>query len=455
MEVEQKWCDEFNCPHREACSFDHKTVCKKYIELSKRNVSDDNVQESIGTTTDVLLKIMSKCIQRGTDQRTVGHYVITSGEMSRMSKDEEIHILSNEYLNYDYTPISTLAIALNTQKGVHYYYYGTKEQESVVMALKERVKGYYQKGWRAKDKIARWIRKAKSSLYNYQDFLRSICGYSIGNIIESVVIGSNISREEKEKVLDDIISTIKAMGKSQDYVMPNLANLTYVLDWIAGIESSQNDSIVYTFIDEISILIEGIRKNKILMCDVFVKDFCDKIQLLLDMKEFSIWLTKDGYEIKSNRIDYLFNVFQYKNNNAIGDQFNVLISEPMKKWLSPAEGETNSGMISCDEVEMTAWANNIHFCVLRDENPYTLCYSFTLFLGVEGQAAAWYTTYKENSNTDDSALDNPLLMIDIKRNDPLLRELETAFKEIIMQDNEVKGTLSGSNSRILNFLGIE
>lgn len=455
MKVEQKWCDKLKCPRRESCSFDPESVCGEFVKLSTQSGGEDNVSKSTRMFSDVLLKIMSKCIQRGTDQRTVGHYVITSGEMSRMSAGEEIHILSNEYLNYDYTPISTLAIALNTQKGVHYYYYGTEEQESVVMALRERVKGYYQKGWKAKDKIARWIRKAKSSLYNYQDFLRGICGYSIGNIIESIVMGSNIAGEEKKEVLCSIIGVIKNTGKEKDYLMPSLANLTYVLDWINGIESSQNDSIVYNFINEIAILIKGIKNNEELMRDIFVKDFCDKIQLLLDMKEFSIWLTKDASNPAPDRINYLFNVFQYKNNNAIGDQFNVLISDPMKKWLSPSDGETNSGMISCDDTDMDTWANNIHFCVLRDENPYTLCYSFTLFLGVEGQAAAWYTTYKENSNTDDSALDNPLLMIDILRNDPLLKEIEFAFKDIITQDENVKKLLRDSNSRIIDFLEIK
>ena len=124
MKVEQKWCDKFECPRRESCSFDPESVCKEFVKLSTQSGGEDSVSKSTRMFSDVLLKIMSKCIQRGTDQRTVGHYVITSGEMSRMSAGEEIHILSNEYLNYDYTPISTLAIALNTQKGVHYYYYG-------------------------------------------------------------------------------------------------------------------------------------------------------------------------------------------------------------------------------------------------------------------------------------------------------------------------------------------
>lgn len=454
MDVEQIWCEELNCPHCDKdCDYTHKKVCERYVALlSQQNLGSHPV---VSQTSDALLKIMNKCIQRGTDSRTVGHYVITSGEMSRMSDGEEIHILSNEYMNYDYTPVSSLAIALNTKKGIHYYYYGTKEQETVILSLKERVKSYYQKGLKAKDKIARWVRKAKSSLYNYQDFLRSLCGYSIGNIVKSVIIGSNIAEVEKEGIIDVILDDIKTKnGKEATYEMPNLANLKIVLDWIDGVGKTQNDEDVYRFIDELGILIYSIKDDENLMRDIFIKDFCDKIQLLLDMKEFAIWQTKNGYKINPDRIDYLLRVFQYKDNNAMSDKFNELISAPMREWLKSAKDETDGGMVYCEESEMNSWADNIHFCVLNDENPYTLCYSFTLFLGEEGQAAAWYTTYKDNTNGDDSALDNQLLMIDILRGDPLLGEIEEAFKTIIISDDSVKAILNNSNSRIIKLLGI-
>lgn len=455
------FCREIKCPYKDNCDHDETTCISKLKEHISFCSDAHNVPLNEPPESDALLRILNKCIQRSTDRRTVGHYVVESGEMSRMQEGEEIHIISDEYINYDYTPVSSLAIALNTKKGVRYYYYGTRDQMSVIMALRERVKDYYQKTYRARNRIVCWIRQAKSSIYDYQEFLRSICGYSIGQIVRSLITGSNITEREKmiQVVLEELMETY---GKYKDCKMPNLAGLKKVIDWLQGHSKSQDDYEVYSFIDNIGYLIVAIKDKDDLMHDVYIKDFCDKIQLLLDMKEFAIWQTKSDYDIKPERIENLFRVFQFRDNNAPDERFNELISQPMREWLSPQsdvehpeKSEIHCGVVYCDEEEMNRWASNIHFCPLEDNHPYILCYSFTLFLGDEGPAAAWYTTYRNNANKDASAIDNDLFMIDFLRGDELLIELEDTFKTLILKSNdECINELRSSQSRILDNLGI-
>ncbi len=459
-------CQGLECPFQSTC--DHSDeACIKNLKnhIANTNTSENNseteeneeLRKRVATLqarqdSDALLRIMNKCIQRETDRRTVGHYVIESGEMSRMENGDELHILTNEYMNYDFTPISSLAIAINTKKGIHYYYYGTSDQEKDVLGLKERIKGYYSKGMKARQKVICWIRQAKSSIIDYNEFLRSLCGSSILSIVESIINGSNI--KNKEKTIRDIISETESLcGKNSEYKMPGLASLKRVLDWIAGAIFS-DETQIYDFIDNIGILTIAMKDKKELLSDNLIKDFCDKIQLLLDMKELTIWQTRSDYEIDKGKIDYLFNVFKYKDDNAPNVRFNELISAPVRQWLEPKENEIQCGQDNCTEAEKDEWANNIHFCTLNEGQPYTLCYSFTLFLSNEEPAAAWYTTYRNNDCRDNNAIDNDLFMIDFKKGDELLVDLENAFRTLIMAHCTAKKILVGSKSRIIEFLGI-
>lgn len=122
-------CQGLECPFQSTC--DHSDeACIKNLKnhIANTNTSENNseteeneeLRKRVATLqarqdSDALLRIMNKCIQRETDRRTVGHYVIESGEMSRMENGDELHILTNEYMNYDFTPISSLAIAINTK----------------------------------------------------------------------------------------------------------------------------------------------------------------------------------------------------------------------------------------------------------------------------------------------------------------------------------------------------
>lgn len=423
-------------------------MCLANLQRFIETLPEGNVT-GIACDSDALLKIMNKCVQRGTDKRKVCHYVIESDEMSRMEPGEELHILTNELTNYDLTPMASLAIAINTQNDIHYYYYATADQLQNIKVLKEIIKQYYRKSFKARRSVTCWIRKAKSAMYDYADFLGALCGESISTIINRIV---NISNVKDKDLSQNILNVIQSQyDKTGDYKLPPKADLKKVLSWIDGV-SSGDEGPIYDFINSFKILVDAIEETINPNEDSQIRDFCEKIQLLVDMEELTIWQTRSDYEIKEERIKHLFEVFRYKDKTKTDEKFNQLISKPVETWLMPQKGEIHCGEIDCSGLE-DDWVNNIHFLQLKEENPFTLCYNFTIFISKDDCAASWYTTYKNNDSKECDLIDNDLFMIDLKgRTDPLLNELCRAFKVLIESDESVKKELNRSRSKIIALL---
>ena len=436
---------------------------KSLIGLSKDN-NDDNISKDHG---DKLLRVLNKCVQRGGVSQTIGEYVITSGEMSA-KEDSEIHIITNELVNYDFTTMSSLTIAMNTQRGVKYYYYCTEDQKDKIGYLKERIKNFYEKSVKTRNEVVAWIRQSKfengyfeSWLSVFQDPNRR----KLGDIIEYLLMLSGLSDQinnisnECRRICDE-----KGMNYDVDFI-PHLQNNT-LKGWLSTSKDALNKDYktVYRFIDFLSVLIIPLEANMKVRQHRVVADFLEGLRALNNMSKLTRWqISPPDWEIElsENEINALMDYFQYSGGRANG---RLIISEPIKDWLIPERGQS-IGNLQISEEDKEQWVENIHFCPIADNTPYILSYNFTIFLDhvpnfvdknnlVEGSAAAaWYTTYISNKSDASIDIDNSMLMINIDINDELFPEIVDIYKNLILNNHDARKELMGSS--LLKRLGIE
>ena len=410
----------------------------------------------VSTEQDRLLHILNKCIRLKGEMQTVGRYVVLSNEMERTSSGDELHILTNDLLNYDFTPVSSLAIAMNTQKGVHYYYYGPQTLRSVFNSFRENIKSYYRKSFKARRGIVQWIRLQKSKEFNYAEFLTLIRNSTVKLYIEKLIKDVGETLEIADDLLKDCIAQD---SKCLESTYLKKINTDRLLQWIGGKCFPKEDEI-YEDIRKLSLLIIPFMNNYDKWGKyVAIRDFCCNIERLVYMSRLTQWQVSSGSheELKALAnsdgisFDKLIDYFKYCGEE--GTVNNRIISEVMEKWLKPEEGEILCGEKHISDEDMEEYLSRIHFFPVEEKKPFVLAYSFCIFLCDEGPGAAWYTTSAKTDNkapnNKDMAIDNDLLMIDLDSDENIAREVKDFFSGLINQNDNILKELRKNKSRII------
>lgn len=424
--------------------------------------SKKSIVTSHEDNSDKVLRVLNKCIQRGGVSQTIGEYIITSGEMYA-KEDSEIHIITNELVNYDFTTMSSLTIAMNTQRGAKYYYYCTEDQNDNIGYLKERIKNFYEKSVKTRNEVVAWIRQSKFESGYFESWLTIFQGSNrkkLGDIIEYLLMLSGLG-DCIGKISDECRRICKEKGMNYDVdFIPVLQNDT-LKRWLSSSKEVLNKDYktVYKFIDFLSVLIIPLEADMKVKQHRVVADFLEGLRALDNMSKLTRWqISPPDWEIElsESEINSLMDYFQYSGERLI-------VSEPIKNWLIPECGQS-VGNLQISEEDKERWVANIHFCPIADNTPYILGYNFTIFLDhvpncadvnlvEKSAAAAWYTTYISNESNASTDIDNSMLMINIDVNDELFHEIVDIYKNLILNNQAVREELNGSS--LLKRLGIE
>ncbi|MBO4252102.1 MAG: hypothetical protein J5911_05545 [Clostridia bacterium] len=408
---------------------------------------------------DYCLTVLNKCIQRASvPQKTIGVYTNTSGEMNADSKSE-IHVLTNEWYNYDFTTMSSLTIAINTKKGVKYCYYAPERYRGVVDTFKEVLKDYYNKSFKAREKVVAWIRMSKSEHYYLDEFLSSVTNKPIRNIISSLLASCGDDYYSNERI-DSILNNCK-----EGNTLINLSvDKNSLNKWIHG-ERINNPRTIMRFLRNLGILLNAIKSDESLYRNAIINSFCSKLELLFNMYLLVQWQTgldeEKQHSFTEEETSAIINYFKYKDSSAAHDlPNNLIISEPFEKWLRPSNEEGLVGVIpEGKDNDVDKYLQNILFLPIDEEMSLTLAYSFTLFLGYApnggtyDESAAWYTTVSDNRSRYTEKIDNGLFMVDIGPTDELFPEIKEIFKRIIFASENIRNKLKEKQSVILKIVG--
>ena len=412
---------------------------------------------------DKLLRVLNKCVQLGSVPQTIGQYTITSGEMSA-NAGSEIHILTNEMYNYDFTAMSSLTIAINVARGVHYYYYGTSKDEETFNVFKQRIGNYLQTSLKAKNNVVAWIRQAKCDVKTFGEFLNIISiNRTIRGIVGHLLMQCNQYDEKNATILQQCEEGCLKVKRTVTIDTPLNFDKTRLCDWISG-KIFTDESKIYRLIENLSVLLKPLKNDLEISNKAFIKEFITKLEALNNMALLTRWqATPDDWEFvpseeeKEQLIDY----FKYKDRTIGGSvKANTIISEQIEEWIKTKEGEiigVKNGEFVEQDIERHK--SNIHFCLISDNNPYVLAYSFVLFLDYNPRnmgrdAAAWYTTYARSDNPSVDAIDNAILMVDIEATHNLYSEIQAVFRQLIVSNETALAELKKSKSNILQRLEI-
>ena len=435
-----------------ASDLDESIVCTQFNTI-KREV----LQGGIGyfKKDDYCLTVLNKCTQReAVSQKTIGEYTNTSGEMNA-SPQSEIHILTNEWTNYDYTTMSSLTIAINTKKGVKYCYYAPQRYKNTVEAFKEVLKAYYKKSFKARKKVVAWIRMAKSKGCYLDEFFTVVCNKPVSNVISYLL---SLCGQYDHERLDDILSLCHSANSDKPIDLHIDRNK--LQEWIGG-KLINNEKSIFRFLSNLGVLLKALRSDTKLCTNANINEFCDNLELLYNMYLLCQWQTSSDERVDKNfsteDISNLIEYFRYKEY-ALGEgqPNNVIISEPVEEWLLPERENEYPGEIVLSEDEINCYLDNVVFLPIEDGNPFTLAYSFTLFLGYSpngreyNESAAWYTTFSDNQSQGVDLIDNGLFMVDIGPTDTLFPEIKQIFRSIILSNDSVYEQLKSINSVIIN-----
>ena len=392
---------------------------------------------------DYMLQTLSLCTQEAAKPVTLGQYIVTSKELTRAAKSDEIHIITNELYNYDFTPLSSLAIAVNTKKGVHYYYYGDKHQKAVFNELKQTIIDYYLKSYKARTAVVAWIRMRKSSYIDFEKFFNTY-SIAVSNVFFLLLGSTSLLPEKINQIITDYCA-ITNLTQDQELISHTAKN--NLLEWVTGSVLMDNPlRRVYRTIDNIKRISDSVSEFRSFP---IVKDFCEKATCLYNMKTLSRWQSENcDINPSTERIDELIDFF-----SSAGPNNEEIIPDTLREWLLPEEDEVQSGIAKIDEADINGYLRYLHFCVLEDGKPYTLCYNFSFFICAEGPAACWYITYSSATNNRATAkADVDLLMIDIAHNNILLPRIKSIFRVLIQNNKGVEEELEKCKSRLINYL---
>lgn len=419
--------------------------------LEKETTNDNHLQNNYNNNE--MLLILSKAVHCGSVQQTIGQYTVTSCEMDRTNPGDEFHILSNELENYDFTPLSSLTIAINTMKDVHYCYYGTADQERVINSFKETIITYYKKGVKARLNVVAWIRKRKCE---YEDldyfFTRYLLGRSFSEFVKLLYRDDNLIKELGSTYFSDIDPRKILCDRSFKETIIKWAKPQSTADF----PSDRTRKRIYKLIEMLKTAVSPLNEEHIengLLSQIKhapeIINLLETVNLLDKMMLLTRWQTTSELENNPSE-EEIQELFAYFATNKANER---IISAPIQEWLSPEEGESLCGELSLDQEQIQKWLDNIHFCCVEDNNPFRLCYSFTLFYCVEGPAACWYTTLEKSGNHPRARanlpIDNPLFMVEFSENDVLCADIEKCYLGLIRNNTKTLEELRKFNSIIL------
>lgn len=423
--------------------------------------SDDRVTE------DYMLETLSLCTRECAKATTIGKYTVSSKEMERVNENDEIHIITNEMFNYDFTPLSSLTISINTMKGVHYYYYGDEIQEDGFNLFKEHIKDYYVKNFQARTAVVSWIRKRKSSYVNFEEFFNT-CSQPVSHIFNTLLILAGVDVNTINTLIDEYL---KEYNVKSDSLLIRKTDKESLLKWVNGSDSTYVDSEseknkvnfieklsntklknVYNSINRLKGVAEKVKEYSIK--NHAIVEFCDKVKCLYNMKMFAQWQSdsKENDNVPDEyQIEELFDYFR-----TAGPRNEIVIPDPIETWLRPEPDEVYCGSVEVDDEEK--YLSRLHFCRISEKKPFKLCYNFSYFICSEGPAACWYVTLNSSNSKSmkpSSEADVDMLMVDIDDNTTLLDRIVIVFKQLIEGNNAIMDELANSGSKMLNHLRIK
>lgn len=407
-------------------------------------------------------ELINACVRNKCTARPISDDIKESTEISADSL-KEMHVLSNEMLEYDCNTYSCMVIASNLlgdeevvdgikifqpdKCGVKYYYYTPNGCEVECTTAFDKVKDFVRKTRNSRREVTSLIRREFSTRNKVDSFFRDFNDMTIANFKEQYHVEDSSDDEQRFNKLfygEPAQSYFAYSDKADVFSVPD-----EFLAWICG----DNEKYSYNTMIEVSYEFIGFIQKFV----EFLKTAKDINTVSLDLLERRCTYLERFKQLEEWQMGHLHSLSVSDSKRLVNylldytaDAGNKRVKKfpRLANWMQfhhDKEGKV------CDLDEATiekAFANLICVPVQEDER-LRLCYSFAFFVGRTETSGAWYTT---GSGIINDREENTVTTYNISRQSPEYDGILNAFSYMISINPQAKSLLKSTNSDLLRIM---
>lgn len=419
----------------------------------------ENIQQSFikNNEAQIFLNIMDRCIKQKCSVETISNTIKQSREVYTDSL-RELHVISNEMLEFDCNPYCCTVIASNVRgnevvinkkktydpetQGVKYFYYYPESAESEYQTTFEKIKSFLLKDAKSRREVSSLIRKEFCFRNKIVSFFAEFNDMTQTQFIDHYHIVGEEDLERFKVLFDD--------NETQFYfAYADADDIFQVPDEFIAWLNGDTDKFTYDNVIEVSYQFIS-----------FIGKFVDLLEGCTDINKVSFESLKKYYQflVKLQKMEEWQSgnirlpaaesrrLVNYLLDYTVGSTRKGTKKFPkIANWLTVEYNEDGSIKSIDKEVAEKAF-NNIIPVPLKNTDALKLCYSFELFIEDALLTGAWYSV----EQYDVTKNDNMVFSYEINRKSEIFDDFIGAFKYLIEIEPGVEEILKSKNSRMLS-----
>ena len=418
----------------------------------------ENVQQCFikNNESQIFLNIMDRCVKQKCSVETISNTIKQSREVFTDSL-RELHVISNELLEFDCNPYCCTVIASNLRgnevligkkktydpqtQGVKYFYYYPESSEPEYQTTFEKIKSFIRKDTKSRREVASLIRKEFCFRNKIVSFFSEFNDMTQAEFIDHYhIVGAENLNKFKALFDDNETQFYFAYADADDiFQVPD-----EFIAWLDG----DTDRFTYNNVVEVSYQFIS-----------FIGKFVDLLDSCVDINKVSFESLKKYYQflIKLQKMEEWQNgnlrlpaaesrrLVNYLLDYTVGSTRKGTRKFPkIANWLTVEYNDDGSVKSIDPDIAEKAFANIIPI-PLKTTDALKLCYSFELFIEDALLTGAWYSVEQYDSAKND----NMVFSYEINRKSEIFDDFIGAFKYLIEIEPGVKDILEAQNSRML------
>ena len=381
------------------------TICNEIMEQYLTIVFDKIGKKfEKQKNSQMLIELMNACVRNKCSANSISDDIKESTEISTDSL-KEMHVLSNELLEYDCNTYSCMVIASNllgneevvdgvkrfnpAKNGVKYFYYTPVGYETDCATAFEIVKEFVRKTEKSRRQVTSLIRREFSIRNKVATFFREFNNMTVADFKEQYHIEMPEDVERFTKLFEgEAAQSYFAYSDEDDvFSVPD-----EFISWIGGDNTKHSYNtmieVSYEFIDFIKAFVKFLAQAKDIN-GVSYELLKKRYTYLERYRELEDWqmgrLPQMSVSRAKRLINYLLDYTADSGNKSV-KKFPRLAS-----WMQFSHNERGE-VVDIDEATIQKAFDNLICVPMEDDDDLALCYSFAIFLGKTEASGAWYTT---------------------------------------------------------------
>ncbi len=406
----------------ELIGVDPKTILRRYDETSSEKVMDTICNEiweqyltmifdKIGKkfemqkNSQVFNELMNTCVRNKCSANSISDDIKESTEISTDSL-KEMHVLSNEMMEYDCNTYSCMVIASNLlgneeivngnkvfrpeKNGVKYFYYVPSGYGIECANAFKTVKEFIRKTEDSRRQVTSLIRREFCMRNKVVTFFRGLNKMTVKDFKDQYHIEEPIDVENFYKIFESESAQGYFAYSDEDDVFSVPDEF---IAWISGNNSKYSYNtmieISYEFIDFIKAFVKFLENAKDInnVSYELMKKRYTYLERFRELEDWQMGKKPLPSPSKTKRlVNYLL------DHTADSDSKSIKKFPRLASWMQ-FQYDSSGEIVDIDEKTIQKACDNL-ICVPIDDDDTVLqlCYSFAIFLGRTESSGAWYTT---------------------------------------------------------------